>query len=143
MEDDMNQQILKELKKLNRISIWTSIIFALILIIFISVSLIYRVKVNKKTNYDIPIWTQINDARNRADNEEEIRLVKTLIDKNPNDYYLNVYLGSAYMFKRDLQNAEKHYARGYELFPLKEYEEYLKAVRKLIEQQKNELKPNK
>jgi hypothetical protein len=36
MKDDINQQILKELKKLNSLSIWISVSFALILIILIS-----------------------------------------------------------------------------------------------------------
>lgn len=136
MKDTINQQILKELKKLNSLSIWISVSFALILIILISAPLVYRCKAKQKTNYDTPIWTQINNAKDRADHEEEIRLVKMLLDKDSNDYYLYIYLGSIYMSKGDLQNAEKHYARGYELFPLKEYDEYLKAVRKLIKQQK-------
>ena len=63
MKDDINQQILKELKKLNSLSIWISVSFALIPYYPHLCPLVYKYKAKQKTNYDTPIWTQINNAK--------------------------------------------------------------------------------
>lgn len=130
MEENIDEQILSELRKSNSLG-RLAIRLLIALLIILAASVIFRTYRMKKLAPHVPIWTQISNARNDGDYKKEISLVQELLKDNPNDYYLHGYLGSIYIQIRDLENAEKHFAKAYDLFPLEESAEKLEAIRKI------------
>ena len=59
-------------------------------------------------------------------------MANTLVERQPNYYYGQAYLGAIYVAVGDLTNAESHYLRAYELFPNEQAEKDLAAARKSL-----------
>ena len=66
----------------------------------------------------------------RQDFQSALSMANTLVERQPNYYYGQSYLGVIYMAVGNLTNAESHYLRAYELFPDEQAEKDLAAVRK-------------
>ncbi len=134
MEDDNVNRIIDELRRQTKIGVLSNVFAIVALVIILAVSIGYREYREKalERKRDVPVWTRINDAVGKNDRKEEFRLVKELLDKAPNDYYLHSYIGGLYVQSRDLELAKKHFEISYKLFPIKDTEEKLAAVKKAL-----------
>jgi len=134
MEDDNTNKIVEELQRQTKTGIRINIIFVVVVAIIVIIPMIYLKYKGKSLDVklDIPIWTKINEASSRNDRNEEIKLVKELLDKNPEDYYLHSYIGSLYVQKRELKLAKKHFETSYKLFPIKDTKDRLEAINIVI-----------
>jgi tetratricopeptide (TPR) repeat protein len=123
MSEDINQEILVELRKLKRV-------FYLILVIIVvgSAPAFYAefTRGLSKANS----WDQVTTAMRRQDFQKALSMGQALVASQPNYYYGHAYLGAIYLAMGDVTNAEAHYSRAYELFPNEESDKDLAAVRK-------------
>jgi cytochrome c-type biogenesis protein CcmH/NrfG len=123
MSDDINREIMVELRKLKRV-------FCLILVFVIlgSVPAFYAgfTRGLSKANS----WDQVTTAMRRQDFPKALSMGQALVASQPNYYYGHAYLGAIYLAMGDVTNAETQYLRAYELFPNEESDKDLTAVRK-------------
>ena len=125
MSEDINQEILAELRKLKRV-------FYLILV-FIVVGSVPAFYAGFKRGLSTPdSWDQVTTAMRHQDFRAALSLGRALVASQPNYYYGHAYLGAIYLALGDVTNAEAKYSRAYELFPSEESEKDLAAVRKRI-----------
>ena len=126
MNEDINQEILIELRKLKRV-------FYLILVFVVvgSVPAFYAGFTRGLSKVDS--WDQVTTAMRRQDFPKALSMGQALVASQPNYYYGHAYLGAIYMAMGDVTNAEAQYLRAHELFPNEESEKNLVAVRKRIE----------
>lgn len=123
MSEDINREILVELRKLKRV-------FYLILVFIIigSVPAFYAGFTRGLSKTDS--WDQVTTAMRRQDFPKALSMGQALVDGQPSYYYGHAYLGAIYLAMGDITNAEAQYFRAYELFPNEESEKDLAAVRK-------------
>lgn len=124
-----SSEILDELKRLGKKVAEHTTVVAIVLIV-LTVSTIYQNYFSSARKSDT--WNSASAAMNKFDYDEAAAIVQRLIDKNPNYYYGYSFLGSIALEKNDLREAEKHFARAYELFPTAENEQRLQGVRKRL-----------
>jgi len=77
----------------------------------------------------IETWKEVRDAIDRQNFDGTLIMALALTEKAPAFYYGHSYLGTIYLAKEDLNNAEKSYTRAYELFPSEENRKNLEAIR--------------
>src|SRR5574341_494781 len=130
MDDETSNRIVEELKRQTKLCLRVNIVFTAVVIILVIVPiLLFKYKeTTRMAKQDIPIWTQINEANSRNDRDEEMRLLKQLLDKNQNDYYLHTCIGTILVQKRELLKAKEHFEISYRLFPIKDTKDRLDAV---------------
>ena len=123
MSEDINQEVLVELRNLKRV-------FYLILVFVIvgSVPAFYAGFTRGLSKADS--WDQVTTAMKRQDFPKALSMGQALVAAQPNYYYGHGYLGVIYLAMGDVTNAEAQYLRAYELFPSEESEKDLAAVRK-------------
>ena len=122
-QPDSTQQLLDELRQLQRANHWIGlgVVVALVLTIYLVSELPKR--------SDSP-WTDVSNAMRRYDYDRALQLALALTAKDPRDSYAHEYLGSIYSRKGDLEKAEKEYQRALELSPPQSLQAKLDAVRK-------------
>ena len=130
--DDVNTgKIIEELRRQTRVNIRTNAVVTVFFVALLVVGMVVSIKARAKAaqqKTDTAVWTQINDANNRHDTGEVIRLLDDLLKKHPDDYYLHASIGHSYVQVRELEKARKHLEVSYKLFPLKSTRETLDAV---------------
>jgi len=136
MEQELKGLLHKVDRSLNRMSL----LIAIFLVVYIA-SLPVRFYLQKKNIEQalgpapiIPVWSQIHMARDNADFEEEKRLLTKLLEKNPNDYQAHSYLGQYYIAVQQLDKAQVHLTKAYELNPIPEFKEYILAIKNKVEE---------
>jgi len=129
MSEDINQEILAELRKLKRV-------FYVILVVIIvgTVPAFYR-GFSRGISQAGPSWRAVDTAMQEQDFPKALMEAQALIARQPNYFYGQTYLGNIYLAMGDLTNAETHYLRSYELFPNEEGQKDLAAVRKRLAEQ--------
>ena len=137
MNDQINQQILDELRRQTKLVKSSSIITSLvILVVFIVVILITPYMASKYKNtpqqQSPPSWGEVNSFFDSCNYQEALRIAKTLKEKSPNYWYGYSYVGSIYNAMGDHKNAEINFAKAYELFPTKDNKEKLDAMKTVI-----------
>jgi cytochrome c-type biogenesis protein CcmH/NrfG len=125
MSEDINQEILVELRKLKRV-----FYVILVLIIVGSVPAFYAGFTRGLPKTDS--WDRVTTAMKRQDFPAALSMGQALVAGQPNYYYGHAYLGAIYLAMGDVTNAEAQYSRAYELFPNEESEKDLAAVRKRV-----------
>ena len=123
MSEDINQEILNELRKLKRV-----FYVILVFVILGSVPAFYAgfTRGLSKANS----WDQVMTAMRRQDFPKALSMGQALVASQPNYYYGHAFLGAIYLAMGDITNAEAQYSRAYELFPNEESDKDLAAVRK-------------
>jgi tetratricopeptide (TPR) repeat protein len=126
MSEDINQEILAELRKLKRV-------FYLILVFIIvgAVPAFYQ-DLSRGFSQAAPSWERVRTAMGRQDFPAALSMAEALVASQPNYYYGHAYLGAIYLATGDVKNAEAQYSRAHELFPSEENEKDLAAVRKRV-----------
>ena len=136
MNNQLDQQILDELRKQTKYVKKTNIVILIVVVILISLITVLTPYLQKKfhsTSQQPQIsWGQVGSAFDTCDYEEALRVAKLLTEKSTKHWYGYSYLGSIYNAMGDLKNAEANYAIAYELFPTKENKEQLDAIRSVL-----------
>ena len=126
MSDDINQEILAELRKVRRMFYLT-----LAFVIVGALPAFYG-GFSRGVSQAVPSWQRVTTAMQRQDFSVALSMAQALVASQPNYYYGHAYLGAIYLAMGDVTNAEAHYSRAYELFPNEESEKDLAAVRKRV-----------
>jgi tetratricopeptide (TPR) repeat protein len=77
-------------------------------------------------------WNSAHAAMDNFQYEKAADIAHRLINKNPNYYYGYTFLGYLALERTQLEEAEKNFARAYELFPTPDHRDKLEAVRKRL-----------
>jgi cytochrome c-type biogenesis protein CcmH/NrfG len=125
MNDDINQDILMELRKLRR-----AFYLILVFIIVGAVPGFYYGFTQGSSQTDS--WERVRTAMSRQDFPAALSMAQSLAARQPNYYYGHSYLGYVYLAMGDVTNAETEYLQADKLFPNEENEKNLAAVRKRL-----------
>jgi cytochrome c-type biogenesis protein CcmH/NrfG len=138
MNDDVDQAILSELRKLRRssqVSIWLGVVV-------VAAGLTYIVFL-RYTRPDHPPrvarqqaqprrWDEVNAAIDREEYSNALLLAQAVVARQTNYYYGYSYLGNIHLALGDITNAEINYLRAWELWPDEENGKNLTAIRRRI-----------
>ncbi len=139
MDDgNVNEQMLKELRTLNRImrrGYIVSIVFMAAVILYIIVFPYYlgKMKPPQKQKEVSWTWEKVMDLTDKGDYDEAEKNGLKLLQRTPTDYYPHGCLALLYLRKGDLTQAVKYAEISYRLFPSKYNEETLQALKKRLE----------
>ena len=125
MSEDLNQEILAELRKLKRV-------FYLILAFIVVGSMPAFYSAFTRGSLAPDSWDRVPKAMGRQDFPAALSMAQALAARQPGYYYAHAYLGAIYLAVGDVANSEAQYSRAYELFPNEESEKDLAAVRKRL-----------
>jgi len=125
MSEDINAEILAELRKLKRI-------FYLILILVCLGALPAFFADIKRDGRPADSWERVRTAMSRQDFSAALSMAQALTARQPNYYYGHSFLGCIYLAMGDVMNAEAEYSRSYDLFPNQDAAKDLAAVRKRL-----------
>jgi len=125
MSEDINAEILAELRKLKRV-------FYIILIFIIVGALpaFYAGLTRPSTSGDS--WARVRTAMDHQDFPAALSMAQTLTTSQPDYYYGHSFLGAIYLAMGDVTNSEAQYSRAYQLFPSEDSAKDLAAVRKRL-----------
>ncbi len=122
MSEDINNEILKELRRSRR---FNQIVWLVIgVITFLSVVL------HKRPVAPDYSWTAVQTAVKQLDYSRALTMAQNNVARHPSDYYGHSYLAYIYLAIGDVTNSEAEYSRAYQLFPSEDNEKDLAAVRK-------------
>lgn len=124
MDNDTNQQILEELRKLRKTN-QRACAVAVLALIAVCVWAFIRLPPRQANP-----WTDVATAMHRYDYQTALKLTQDLVSAHPDDSYGHGYLGYIFFEMGDLTHAEAEYSRAYELWPSEEMQKKLEAVRK-------------
>ena len=124
MSEDINREILKEIRKSRRS---TQILLGVIAIVMIVASLAHQ----KLTEADHS-WAAVQAAAKQLDYSRALTMAQANVARQPSDYYGHSYLGYIYLAMGDVTNSEAEYSRAYQLFPSEDNAKDLTAVRKRL-----------
>jgi tetratricopeptide (TPR) repeat protein len=127
MDNDISQQILKEVRSLRRAFQWgtAASLVVLVLVFGWAAWLIHSRRASEASP-----WTPIKVAMAQYDYPKALKLAQQLAVAHPNDYWSHYYLGWIYVEMGDLARGEAEYSRAYELWPSEDMQKRLEAVRK-------------
>ena len=129
MRDDINQEILAELRGVR--SIVRRLFWLLLLLVIVSV-LAFPIYRRSRSASSVASWQSVTTAMSEQDFPKALAEAQALVAQKPNYYYGHAYLGAIYLAMDDVTNAHTHYLRAYELFPNEQSEKDLAAVRKRL-----------
>ena len=127
MDNDINQQILEELRKLRKTNQWMSVVSVLVLV---GVCTWAFVLVRSRQASQANPWTDVTAAMRQYDYPKALKLAQQLAAAHPEDYYSHYYLGWIYVEMGDLAKGETEYSLAYKLWPSEDMQKKLDAVRK-------------
>jgi len=151
MNEDINQEILSELRRLRRSSQWSVYMCVLAFAVLAAYFAFVRPQLGRsRFARDVDayqraqqpsadsgdVWTDIQAVLDRGDNQKALALAKSFVTRQPSYHYSHATLGSVYVAMNDFTNAESAYARAVELYPVEEHEKALAAIRKRLARSK-------
>src|SRR5271170_5104739 len=126
MSEDINQEMLVELRKIRTISRR----MCYVIVVFTIVCAVPVFQQGRRQDADS--WQQVRAAVDRGDCQKALSMAQALVARQPDYAYGHAYLGYVYLAMDDLTNAEAQYSRAYELFPDEDGQKDLDAVRKRL-----------
>jgi cytochrome c-type biogenesis protein CcmH/NrfG len=124
MSEDINQELLVELRKIRTIS--RRLCYLIVVFIIVCAVPFFQ----QRRRQDPASWQQVRAAVDRGDCQKALSMARVLIARQPDYAYGHAYLGYVYLAMDDLTNAEAEYSRAYQLFPDEADQKDLDAVRK-------------
>jgi tetratricopeptide (TPR) repeat protein len=124
-KEDINQQILSEVRRLHHTSQWILVIA--ITVLLIAVYLVYEIP-----RHTSP-WSPVYEAVRHYNYDRALNLAKSIVREHPEDYYGHEYLGYIYLQMGNLNQAELEYSRASQLAPPERLKAKVEEVRKRIE----------
>jgi len=135
MNDNINQELLTELRKLrwsSQLATWVFVVVVVASVAYIAQLRHERQTYNQTRQSQPRPWDEVNAAMDRLDYPKALSLAQALVARQTNYYYGHAYLGNIYLALGDATNAEAHYLRAYELWPDEGNEKSLSAIRKRL-----------
>jgi len=129
MSDDINQEILVELRGVK--SIGRRLFWLLLLLVIVSV-LAFPISRRSRSAFLSCLVGVSHHVDETAGFSQGSGEAQGLVAQQPNYYYGHAYLGAIHLAKGDVTNAQTHTLRAYELFPNEQSEKDLAAVRKRL-----------
>jgi cytochrome c-type biogenesis protein CcmH/NrfG len=126
MSEDINQEILAELRKLKRV------LYALLVLIIVCTLPAFFRGFSRGVSQPAPSWRSVDSAMSQQDFPKALAEAQALVLQQPQYSYGEAYLGVIYLAMGDLTNAEIHYLRSYELFPNEDGQKDLAAIRRRL-----------
>src|ERR1700722_13385367 len=127
MSEDINQEILVELRKIRTIS--RRICYLIGVFTVICVVIPFFRGGQRQDSYS---WPQVRTTLEQGDSRKALSMAKWLVDRQPDYAYGHACLGYVYLARGELGSAESEYLRAYQLFPDEDAQKDLDAVRKRI-----------
>jgi cytochrome c-type biogenesis protein CcmH/NrfG len=125
MSEDINAEILAELRKLKRV------FYIILIFIFVgSLPAFYAGFIRGSMSGDS--WERVRTAMSRQDFPAALAMAETLSARQPDYYYGHSFLGAIYLAMGDVTNSEAQYSRAYQLFPSEDGAKDLAGVRKRL-----------
>lgn len=146
MNEDTNQEMLQELRRLRRASQW-SVYLCLLALAGLAAYFAFVRPQSGRSRFARDVdayqrapepaesgdaWTEIQPVLDRGDNQKALALARSFVTRQPSYHYSHAILGSVYVAMNDFTNAEAAYARAVELYPAEEHEKALVAIRKRL-----------
>jgi len=137
-ENNINEQILGELRLQTRLYRKRYIPIFVILIAFLLFSSIFKYYISRPSpNYlqetSSLTWNQVEDLCDKGYYDAAEKKALIIVNNNEGDYHSHACIARIYLRKGDLAHALKHAEIAYRLFPNKDNEETLQALNKLVE----------
>jgi cytochrome c-type biogenesis protein CcmH/NrfG len=139
MSDDINQDLLSELRKLrraNQVGMWLAVVVVTAGLAYVAVlrhdlQRSSRTRAAAQQSQPHP-WDEVKAAMDRLDYPKALSLAQAIAARHTNDSYGHAYLGNIYLALDDVTNAEVHYLRAYDLWPDEDNEKSLLTIRKRL-----------
>lgn len=149
MNEDVNEQILSELRSLRRhtqLSAYMAIVCVAIAIGF-GTWLRFERERSSRAYYQSrsaaqpgssvqpsqeTVWPTIEAALDQGDNRKALTLAQSFVARQPRYHYSHATLGSVYVAIGDYTNAEAAYMKAVELYPFEDHEKALASIRKRL-----------
>jgi tetratricopeptide (TPR) repeat protein len=112
MSEDINQEILVELRKIRTIS--RRMCYLIGVFIAICIVIPFFRGGQRQDSYS---WPQVRTTLEHGDSQKALSMAKWLVDRQPDYAYGHAYLGYVYLARGELGSAESEYLRAYQLFP--------------------------
>lgn len=145
MNNDINQEILGELRKLRRnhqAATWLAVAVIIAAVAYVAVlqreQRRYRETSQAARQAQPRPWDEVDAAMDRLDYPKALSLAHALAALRTNYYYGHAYLGNIYLALGQATNAEAHYLRAYELWPDDDNEKSLAAIRRCLTHDRGE-----
>jgi cytochrome c-type biogenesis protein CcmH/NrfG len=135
VSDDSNQCILTELRLLRRTSN-IALVVCVALVVGVAIYLPVRYSSGRPAQTQSDSWEAVRTAIDHIEYDKASAIAERILKRYPNDYYGYASLGGIALAADRIDEAERHFARAYELLPSEENEKMLRAVRKRIETEK-------
>jgi|ERR1043166_6529800 cytochrome c-type biogenesis protein CcmH/NrfG len=146
MNDEINQEILNELRSLRRhsqVAFYISLLFMAVAIggvTWLRLERFWRGYSQPRSAAPSGIsaqaqetaWPGIAAALDQGDNQKALALAQSFVARQPGYHYAHATLGSVYVAMGNFTNAEAAYLRAIELYPDEENEKALAAIRKRL-----------
>ena len=127
MSEDINQEILVELRKIRTISRRLCYLIGFFIIVCMVVPFLRDGQRQTSHSYS---WTQVTAALEQGDTQKALSIAKWLVIRQPDYPYGHACLGYVYLTINNLPSALNEYSRAYQLFPSEDAQKDLDAVRK-------------
>ena len=152
MNEDINQEILQELRRSRRSSqgsLYLCVLAFGVLAVYFAFVRPHSSRSQAARDVDTAqrtpqttaesgdAWTDIQAALERGDNQKALTLARSLVARQPGYHYSHATLGSVCVALNDFTNAETAFARAVELYPIEEHEKALAAIRKRLARERN------
>ncbi len=124
MSEEINQEILEELRKIRTIGRR----MCYLIVVFIIVGAVPPFQYG--WSHGAVSWEQVTSAMRRQDFSTALSMAQELVRQQPDYYYGHSYLGAVYLAMNDVTNAEAEYSRACQLFPNEEDQKDLAAVQR-------------
>jgi tetratricopeptide (TPR) repeat protein len=139
MEDQNLKELVQEIRKYHtwqkNLTKWISIALSPFLLVCLVMAVLEGFKVGPfRESPDTPPLSgrDFDAAMSQAELPKALDIAKRLETKAPTDFMAQWRLGRVYLALGNQQEAERHYAKAYEILPDKQAEDQLAAVRKAI-----------
>ncbi|GEM_PF-5683558 len=126
MNDESEQTLLAEVKELRRLG---RKIFYLLIILLVATLATVPIPTHMPTQSS---WSEVRCLIDRQEFKKAFPIAEHLVAQAPRNCYGHAVLGQLFLAVNDITNAEIQYSMAYDLFPSREAEETLQALRKRL-----------
>lgn len=126
MSDEGDQTLLAEVRQLQRLG---RKIFYLLIFLLVATLFTISIPTHMPTQSS---WSEVRCLIDRQEFKRAFAIAERLVAQAPRYHYGHAVLGQLFLAVNDIKNAEIQYSMAYDLFPSREAEETLQALRKRL-----------
>jgi thioredoxin-like negative regulator of GroEL len=136
-----NEAVIAELRKISawadmqrKVTRWSLIVVAVAVPVLVVLGVVLEQLLKTKIDSLVPVeqssWYDVDEKIRGGNFEDAIRMGEELIAKTPQYPEAHRRLAGAYLAAGKVEQARKHYAELFRLFPSEEYQKLLNAIEK-------------